>query len=126
VGKRLISLVWRAFLEFFKRLVISALSLGVAASIIPGIVVDNWFNLFIAAFLLGLVNAFIRPLIVILTLPVTLITLGLFLLVINAAMLALVAWILPGFHVGSFGAAIMGWLLITIISWLASKAIGVG
>ena len=88
-------------------------------------VVDNWFNLFIAAFLLGLVNAFIRPLIVILTLPVTLITLGLFLLVINAAMLALVAWILPGFHVGSFGAAIMGWLLITIISWLASKAIGV-
>jgi len=113
-------------LEFFKRLVISALSLGVAASIIPGIVVDNWFNLFIAAFLLGLVNAFIRPLIVILTLPVTLITLGLFLLVINAAMLALVAWILPGFHVGSFGAAIMGWLLITIISWLASKAIGGG
>jgi putative membrane protein len=126
VGKRLISLVWRAILEFFKRLVISALSLGVAASIIPGIVVDNWFNLFIAAFLLGLVNAFIRPLIVILTLPVTLITLGLFLLVINAAMLALVAWILPGFHVGSFGAAFMGWLLITTISWLASKAIGVG
>lgn len=111
-------------MHFLQRLIIVALSLGLAASIIPGIDVDNWFTLFIAAFLLGLVNAVVRPLIVILTLPVTLITLGLFLLVINAGMLALVAWILPGLSIGSFGAAFLGWLLVTMVSWLATKTIG--
>ncbi|MBD3346786.1 MAG: phage holin family protein [Chitinivibrionales bacterium] len=106
--------------EFFTRLAISALSLGVAAYVVPGIYVNNVLTLLIAAFLLGIVNAIIRPILIILTLPVTLVTLGFFLLVINAAMLGLVAWILPGFGVRNFLSALLGWLILSITSWTAS------
>jgi putative membrane protein len=109
--------------KFLIRLAISALSLGLASYIVPGIHVDGLMTLLIAAFLLGIVNAVIRPVLVILTLPVTIITLGLFLLVINALMLALVAWLLPGFTIAGFGSAVLGWLFICVISWVASRLI---
>ncbi|MFW5775436.1 MAG: phage holin family protein [Chitinivibrionales bacterium] len=109
---------------FLPRLVTSALSLGVAAYILPGIYIDGMLTLVVAAFLLGIVNAVVRPVLVVLTLPVTLITLGLFLLVINAAMLGLVAWMLPGFEISGLGTAIIGWLIIFLISWIASQVFG--
>ena len=108
---------------FITRLIISALSLGVAAYIVPGIHVDGILTLLIAAFLLGIVNAIIRPILVILTLPITILSLGLFLLIINGGILALVAYLLPGFSIHGLGSAILGWLILSITSWLASKMI---
>ena len=107
-------------MKFLTRLLIGALSLGIAASIVPGIHINTPLTLVLAAFLLGLVNAIIRPILVILTLPITVLTLGLFLLILNALLFLLVAALLPGFHVAGFGPALLGWLVMTIISWAAS------
>ena len=109
---------------FLLRLVIGALGLWLAEQIVPGIVVANVGTLVAAAFLLGVANAVVRPVFIILTLPITVITLGLFLLVINAAMLALVALILPGFHIASFWAALFGAVIVSITGWIASSFIG--
>lgn len=107
--------------RFLSRFLIGALSLGVAAYVVPGVHVDSLLTLLVGAFLLGIVNAVVRPVLVILTLPVTILTLGLFLLVINAAMLGLVAWLLPGFDITGFWAAVAGWLILSITSWAASN-----
>ncbi len=109
--------------SFLTRLIISALSLGVAAYIVPGIYVDSILTLLIAAFLLGIINAIIRPILIILTFPITILSLGLFLLIINGAMLALVAFLLPGFSIYNLSSAILGWLILSITSWFASKVI---
>ena len=82
---------------FVFRLVITALGLWAAATIVPGVQLDGWGSLVIAALLLGIVNAVIRPIILILTLPLTVLTLGLFILVVNGISVALVAWLMPGF-----------------------------
>jgi putative membrane protein len=106
---------------FLPKLIIGALSLGAAAYIVPGIYIDGMMTLLIAAFLLGIVNAILRPVLVILTFPITIVTLGIFLLIINGAMLLLVAWILPGFSIAGFGPAILGWLILAVINWLGMK-----
>lgn len=105
---------------FLLRLVIGAFGLWLAEQIVPGIDVTNVGTLIAAAFLLGIANAVVRPVLVLLTLPITVVTLGLFLLVVNAAMLALVAWILPGFYITGFWAALFGALIVGITGWLAS------
>ena len=79
------------------RMLISALSLWLASSIVPGMHIEGLGSLALSALLLGIVNAIFRPLAIFLTLPFTILTLGLFLFVVNAAMLGLVAWLLPGF-----------------------------
>jgi len=107
--------------SFLLRLIISSLSLAVTTYIVPGIRVDGIFTLVVAAFLLGIVNAVLRPVLIILTFPITIVSLGLFLLVINGAMLALVAALLPGFAIRGLGSAILGWLILSITSWLGSK-----
>jgi putative membrane protein len=73
---------------------------------------------------LGLINAFVRPLAVILTLPITLITLGLFLLVLNAGMLALAGWMLPGFHIAGFWPAFLGAIVVSLVSGVGSWFFG--
>lgn len=98
------------------RLAITAMSLWVAAGIIPGIEIEGTGNIFMAALLLGIVNAFIRPIAVILTLPISAITLGLFLLVINAAMLGLVAYLMDDFVIHGFFSAILGSFIISVVS----------
>ncbi len=105
---------------FFTRLFISALSLAVAAYIVPGMHVDGLLTILVAAFLLGIVNAVVRPILVILTLPITIATLGVFLLVINAATLGLVAFLLPGFTIDGLVSAVLGWLILSVTSWLGS------
>ena len=77
-----------------------------------------------AALLLGLVNAIVRPLLIILTLPVTIVTLGFFLLVINAAMFALVAWVFDDFSIAGFWPALFGSIIVSVTAWLASAFIG--
>ncbi|HEX4601325.1 MAG TPA: phage holin family protein [Gemmatimonadales bacterium] len=109
---------------FFFRLIITALGLWAAAAIIPGVRIDGWPTLLVAALLLGIVNAVIRPIILILTLPLTILTLGLFILVVNGLSLSLVAWVLPGFHVAGLGAAILGSLVVGLTSWFGSAFVG--
>ena len=106
------------------RMLITALGLAAAAWIIPGVTIAGPGTLILAAALMGIVNAVIRPIAVVLTLPITIITLGLFLLVVNAAMFGLVAWMLDGFVVAGFLPAMFGWLIVTFVSWLAASFIG--
>lgn len=108
---------------FLIRLLINALGLWLASAIVPGIAIQGTGTLILAALLMGVVNALVRPLAFILTLPITILTLGLFLLVINAAMFALVAALLTGFTVSGFWAALFGWLIVCIVSWFASSFI---
>jgi putative membrane protein len=77
-------------------------------------------SLFLAAVLLGFVNAFVRPVVVILTLPLTLVTLGLFIFVINGAMLLLVSRLMPSFQLEGMGTAIIGWLVVALTGWMAN------
>ena len=106
------------------RMLITALGLWLASNIIPGISISSPLTLLIAAFLLGFVNALVRPVVVILTIPITILTLGLFLFVVNAAMLGLVALLLPGFSISGLFAGIGGWIIVSLTSWLASSFIG--
>jgi len=109
---------------FILRMLITAAGLAVAAWLVPGIAFSGPGSLLLAALLLGIVNALIRPFVIVLTLPITILTFGLFLLVINAAMFGLVAWLLDGFAVSGFFAALFGWLIVSIVSWFASYYIG--
>lgn len=106
------------------RLLVAAFGLWLAAALVPGIEVQGLWTLFGAALLLGIVNAVVRPLLVILTLPITLLTLGLFLLVINAAMLGLVAWMFDNFTISGFWPAVLGAIVVSLTGWLASYFIG--
>ncbi len=109
---------------FLLRTLITAAGLWLADALIPGIQIAGPGTLLIAALLLGLVNALVRPLVILLTLPLTILTLGLFLLVINAAMLGLVAAFLSGFAISGFFAALFGWLIVSLTSTVASWYIG--
>lgn len=99
------------------------LGLWLAAELVPGIEVQGIGTLLGAALLLGVVNTIVRPLLIILTLPVTIVTLGLFLLVINAAMLGLVAWMFDDFHISGFWAALFGSILVSVIGWITTAFI---
>ncbi len=109
---------------FLARLVITGLGLLLADALLPGVRFDGAASLWIAAFLLGLVNAFIRPLIILVTLPLTLITLGLFLLVANGLMVLLVAALMPSFHIEGLGSAILASLIVGLTGWLANGFVG--
>lgn len=109
---------------FLLRAAITALGLWVASELLSGMTFDAPSKLILAAVVLGVVNAFVRPLAFILTLPITVLTLGLFLLVLNAGMVALVAWLIPGFQVSGFWTAMGAALIVSLVSWAASSAIG--
>ena len=109
---------------FLVRLLIAAAGLWLAQALVPGVEIHGTGTLFVAALLLGIVNAFVRPLIVLLTLPITVVTLGLFLWVINAAMLGLVARLLDGFTLHGLGSALLGALVVSLTGWIASWYVG--
>ena len=109
---------------FFYRLVITALGLWAATTIVGGVKIDTAAHLIIAALLLGLVNAVIRPFILIFTLPLTVLTLGLFILVVNGISLEIVAWLVPGFKLAGLGSAILGSIVVGLIGWFASAFVG--
>ncbi len=106
------------------RTLIIMLGLFLASSIIPGVQITGTGNFILAAILLGLVNAFIRPIALFLTLPITIVTLGLFLFVLNAAMFGLVAAMLDGFVVAGFWSALFGAIIVSLTSTIASWYIG--
>ncbi len=97
---------------------INALALLITAYFVKGIQVTGASSLILAAALLGILNAFIRPILIILTLPINIITLGLFTLIINGAMLWFVSLIIKGFVIHGFWPAIIGALIISLVSWL--------
>jgi putative membrane protein len=106
------------------RIVVVALGLWIASRIVPGVEIRDLETLLLAALLLGIANAIVRPILIFVTLPLTLLTLGLFILVINAAMFALVSLFLHGFVVHGFGAAFFGALVVSVVGWFASVFIG--
>jgi len=103
---------------FLVRWMATALAIGVAAQVLPGIQVDGLWPTIVGALLLGLANVTIRPILLLLTLPLTIVTLGLFALIVNGAMLALVASLVKGVHVAGFGSAILGAALISLVGGL--------
>ena len=106
------------------RTVIIGFGIWVAAWLIPGISTDDTRSLIWGAIALGLINAFVRPILLVLTLPVTVLTLGLFILILNAAMLNLAGWFVEGFHVEGAWSSIFGAIVISIISSVCSNLIG--
>lgn len=109
---------------FVLRVAIVALGLWLATQILPGLYFEGAGYLLAAALLLGIVNAIVRPIAVVLTLPLTLLTLGLFLLVVNAAMLGLVALLLSGFQISGFWTAVGASLIVSLTGWVAAGLIG--
>ncbi len=106
------------------RTLITVLGLFLASGLIPGVTITGTSSFIFAAIVLGLVNAFIRPVALLLTLPITLVTLGLFLFVVNAAMFGLVAWMLDGFYVAGFWSAVFGSIVVSITATISSWYIG--
>jgi len=110
--------------RFLVRALMAAIGLWVADALIEGISFDSAGWLLGAAVVLGLINAFVRPLALILTLPITVVTLGLFLLVLNAGMLGLASWLLSGFHIAGFWPAFWGAIVVSLVSGIGSWFFG--
>ena len=108
---------------FLIRVLINAVAIYVATALVSGIRVSTTTTLLLAALVLAVINAAVRPIMIILTLPLTVITLGLFLLVLNAVCLWLVTLIVPGVEVRSFGSAFLGALIISAVSWLLTRLV---
>lgn len=106
--------------RFFLHWFVIALALAATAWLLPGVIVTSWPALAVAALVLGLVNAVVRPILFLLTLPITLLTLGLFYLVVNGLAFGLAAGVVPGFEVAGLGSAILGALLVSLFSWFIS------
>ena len=105
-------------MRFLARLFLNGLAIVVAAYVVPGIEVSNIVSALIAGAILGIVNALVRPVLLLLTLPLTLITLGFFIFVVNAICLGLTAALVPGFSISGFWAAFFGALLVSVVSWI--------
>lgn len=104
-------------MRFLARLVLNGVAIIIAAWLLPGLHIAGPFPALVAGIILGFVNAIVRPLLFFLTLPLTLITLGLFIFVLNAICFGLTAWLVPGFSVDGFWWALLGALLVSIVSW---------
>src|SRR5574342_441037 len=109
---------------FIARLLVTGLGLLLADALLPGVRFDGAASLWLAAYLLVLVNAFVRPLVILVTLPLTLLTLGVFLLVVNGMMVLLVAWLMPSFHIAGLWSAIIASVIVSLTGWIANAYVG--
>lgn len=103
-------------MEFLLRLIIGALAVIVASFLLPGVDIDNALTAILVAAVLALLNAVIKPILVILTIPITVFTFGLFLLVINALMIMLASRIVPGFHIAGFWTAFFFSIILSLVN----------
>lgn len=103
-------------MKFIAQLIVSALAVIIVSMVLPGVHVDNAFTALIVAAVLAFLNSIVKPVLVILTIPITVFTLGIFLLVINAGMILLAAKIVEGFHVDGFWVALLFSLLLSLVS----------
>jgi len=108
---------------FLLRVLVNILAIVLAASVVPGIRLDGALSAVAAGTLLGVVNAVVRPVLLILTFPITLVTLGLFLFVLNGICLWLVAEVVRGFHVAGFWSAVLGALCVSVVSWIVTALV---
>ena len=108
-------------MEFLIRWAVATLGIAICAYLLPGVNIENIAAAFVAALVLALVNTIIKPVLVILTLPITIMTLGLFMLVINALMVLLASAIVPGFVVVNFWWALLFSLILTVIMWILNQ-----
>lgn len=111
-------------IRFIVQAIVTALGLWLAAQVVPGVAFSDTTTLILAAVLLGVANAVVRPILVLLTFPITILTLGLFLLVVNAATIGLVAVLLDGFVVDGLWSGIGAAIVTGIVSWIAGTFIG--
>jgi putative membrane protein len=105
---------------FALRVLVNAAAILIAAYFVPGIRVADGLTVLIAGFALGVINALVKPVLTILTFPLTLLTLGLFLFVLNAACLGLAAYFVRGFSIDGFWPALFASLIVSVVSWLLS------
>ena len=112
--------------EFIVHILVTAALLMIVAKVVSGVEVTSWGSAIIAALVLGLVNAIVKPIMVLLTFPITILTLGLFLLVVNALMLWLVAALVPGMKIKGFLPAFLGALLLTVLNLVVGLVLGQG
>ena len=105
------------------RIVVNAAAIALAAAVIPGIELSGAIAALIAGLVFGLVNAIVRPILIVLTLPITLVTLGLFIFVLNAICFWLTSMLVPGFEVRGFWPAFLGALLVSVVSWIVNAVV---
>src|SRR5689334_29437 len=105
-------------MNFLLKLILSALAVVIGAYVIPGVYVNGFVSALVVAIVLGILNVSLKPLLVILTIPVTVITLGLFLLVINVIVIYVADWLVGGFHVSGFIAALLFSFALTVLNWV--------
>ena len=110
-------------MRFLARVILNALAIGAAAWLVPGVQLSGPLPAVIAGVLLGFVNALVKPILILLTLPFTLVTLGFFLFVVNAICFGLTAALVPGFDLSGFSAAFFGALVVTLVSWVVNSLI---
>lgn len=108
------------------RWLITTVAVLIVTRIVSGVTIDSASSALLAGAILGVLNALVRPLLILLTLPLTIVTLGFFILVINALMFQLAGALVPGFHVASFWSAFWASIIVSIVSWLASLIIAGG
>ena len=106
---------------FVIRWLVTTVAVLIAAHLIPGVSYEGWGTLLGASLLLGIINAFVRPILLLLSLPFIIVTMGLFIFVINALLLMLVSKIVPAFQVSGFWSAFFGSIVISLVSWLLSS-----
>ena len=104
--------------------IVNSTALLVVAHVVSGVTLDNWLTVFVAALVLGLLNAFLRPVLIFLTLPVTVLTLGLFTLFINAFLFYMAAHLVKGFHVSGYWQAFVAAFIFSVVSFLLNMVIG--
>jgi putative membrane protein len=112
--------------RFLVHWLVVAAALALAAHLVPGVHVGSLTALAIGSLVLGIVNALVRPLLTFLTFPITVVTLGLFYLVVNAVCFGLAAFLVPGFSANGFVPAILGALVVSVVSWVLGGALGEG
>lgn len=110
-------------MKIIARIALTALALLIVSHLIPGVIIDGLYPAIIAACILGILNAVVRPILIILTLPITIVTLGLFIFIINASLFYFTASFMSGFVVTSFLSALVGSLIISIISAIGNRFI---
>ncbi len=112
--------------SFLLTWLVATVSLVITAYIVPGVVISGFQSAAIAAIIMGLVNAVVKPIITILTLPLTIVTLGLFLLVVNAICLSLVGYFTPGVQIDGFWPAVFGAIVLSVVSSLIGSFVNIG
>lgn len=112
--------------NFFVTWLLAAIALSITAYLVPGLTIASWQAAAVGAIVMGLVNAIVKPILTILTLPLTLLTLGLFLFVVNAISISLVGFFTPGFTVDGFWPALFGSIVLSLVTWLIGQFVGRG